>query len=656
MDKKTSSSHRDIYRKKIKNKKQFVGIIFLMLALLFSYLTVYSIDIKSTWLANLGPEPDAIEYFAAAHSLYNDLNFSIKIGNDQLPSRFPIGFPILIAPLFSFYSPDNYIYAPFMAVKIFSIILLLLFFLIFYTKGLPVMAGVSTLLLATFPAFITYSRSPLSEVPSTLFIFLVFIFCFFGLQANKPFYIYAAAALLGLSLNLRLHNLFFAPILASVLLIRVDDLWNIRKAIINSLICLTIFILSSIPFFFVNYLTFGNIFFTGYDFWVPITKTGPQFSYKFILPNINLLLDQICMSWSNFSVADIFGTGTYFTSPFVILCALSLIRIRINRFVFTASLSLLSVFIANILFFSLDIRLFFSVFILLIPLAAWSVAESIDNVIEMRRFKLANLVTIIIFGLAVFGFPSRSEFPKNQLATQIPLFINWSKLGSSALNYEAVTFLKKNVPFKPSLVLSNINPVYLSTLLDPMFISAPVDNIHAYSHSKLWLYGKSDSFRIIDKAIKEGLSIYALFSKDDKMDAFLKRLPNVEGYYWKTFSVAGPEIAYLLELISATTFQHEQVPNVENWGPRETPKGKKFNIQSNGLSAMWVKVKGVSRHHNTHVTFGGKVISAADLAMQYEAVAFIVRDELIQKSGSYEVAIIEGDTGRKIRVGDFKVD
>jgi hypothetical protein len=94
---------------------------------------------------------------------------------------------------------------------------------------------------------------------------------------------------------------------------------------------------------------------------------------------------------------------------------------------------------------------------------------------------------------------------------------------------------------------------------------------------------------------------------------------------------------------------------VENWGPQETPEGTKFNIQPNGLSAMWVKVTGVSRHPKTHVSFGGNMIEGSDLAVQDEAVTFIVRDELIQKSGSYEVAIIEGDTGRKILVGEFVV-
>ena len=95
---------------------------------------------------------------------------------------------------------------------------------------------------------------------------------------------------------------------------------------------------------------------------------------------------------------------------------------------------------------------------------------------------------------------------------------------------------------------------------------------------------------------------------------------------------------------------------VENWGPRETPEATKFNIQPNGLSAIWVIVKGVSRHPKTHVAFGGKEISGTDLSVEDDTVTFIVSDELIQKTGSYEVAIIEGNTGRKVEVGDFKVN
>jgi hypothetical protein len=109
------------------------------------------------------------------------------------------------------------------------------------------------------------------------------------------------------------------------------------------------------------------------------------------------------------------------------------------------------------------------------------------------------------------------------------------------------------------------------------------------------------------------------------------------------------------ENVGPSISENAGLREVENWGPRETPKGKKFNIQPNGLSAGWIKVKGVSRHPKTHILFGQVVIGGRDLSITETGVSFFVRDALIQKAGSYEVAIIEGDTSRKIVVGEFKV-
>jgi hypothetical protein len=97
------------------------------------------------------------------------------------------------------------------------------------------------------------------------------------------------------------------------------------------------------------------------------------------------------------------------------------------------------------------------------------------------------------------------------------------------------------------------------------------------------------------------------------------------------------------------------IPNVKNWGPRETEVSTRFNIQPSGLSAMWVTVEGVSRHPKTHVTFGEYRIEGLDLSVQDKVVTFVIDDNLIAQSGVYEVAIIEGNSGRKIVVGDFIV-
>ena len=120
-------------------------------------------------------------------------------------------------------------------------------------------------------------------------------------------------------------------------------------------------------------------------------------------------------------------------------------------------------------------------------------------------------------------------------------------------------------------------------------------------------------------------------------------------------SIKIPKKVFKQDQLQQNNQSTDQV-KIKNWGPKETQEGRKFNMQPNGLSAMWVKVKGVSMHSKTLVLFGGNEISDQDISVQAEAVTFFVRDELIQKSGSYKVAIIEGDTGRKINVGDFKVD
>lgn len=92
-----------------------------------------------------------------------------------------------------------------------------------------------------------------------------------------------------------------------------------------------------------------------------------------------------------------------------------------------------------------------------------------------------------------------------------------------------------------------------------------------------------------------------------------------------------------------------------DWGPRETSQRQRFNIQPNGVSAMWVKVKGLSSHPETHILFGGSKIKNQDISVNNEAVTFFVRDDLISKAGSYEVIIIDGDTKIKIPLGLFNV-
>jgi hypothetical protein len=75
---------------------------------------------------------------------------------------------------------------------------------------MPVTGGLATLLLATLPGFITFCRSPLSEISASTLVVLAFMFTYLGMKEERRWKIYLSAVFLGLSLNIRLQSLFFS--------------------------------------------------------------------------------------------------------------------------------------------------------------------------------------------------------------------------------------------------------------------------------------------------------------------------------------------------------------------------------------------------------------------------------------------------------------
>ena len=74
------------------------GILCFVLSLLFYYGAVLRIEFKRTSLLELGPYTDAVEYFAQANSILREGAATIQIGYENLPSRYPPGYPILMIP------------------------------------------------------------------------------------------------------------------------------------------------------------------------------------------------------------------------------------------------------------------------------------------------------------------------------------------------------------------------------------------------------------------------------------------------------------------------------------------------------------------------------------------------------------------------------
>src|SRR6266480_2646542 len=202
---------------KFASSTQFwVGVLLLLVALTFYYFAVLRIDYIKTMLLDLAPHPDATEYFAQAQGLRMDGWPSIQIGYEKLPSRYPFGYPVLMLPWLKILPEADAVLAPFRTSQTMGLLLLLAVFAFYAYLAMPLTGGFAALLLATLPGFFTFCRSSLSEVSASLLIILAFMFAYLGITEERRWKIYLSAVLLGLSLNIRIQSLFFAPLLLAM--------------------------------------------------------------------------------------------------------------------------------------------------------------------------------------------------------------------------------------------------------------------------------------------------------------------------------------------------------------------------------------------------------------------------------------------------------
>src|SRR5438552_3759857 len=242
------------------------GILCFVLSLLFYYGAVLRIDFKRTNFLDLGPYTDGVEYFAQAKSMLKEGAPTIQIGYDKLPSRYPPGYPILMIPWLRFL-PHNGILAPFRTNQTIGLLLLAGSFVLYFVIGRPLAGGLVALLVSTQPAFVTFSRSSMSDLSGAAVIVLAFALAYLGLRWRRRWLIYLAAIVLGLSLCIRPQLLFMAPLLIAMALFPANVPWT--KWFTHCCLALLVFAVATSPYFILNTLEFGHPLKSGYEFWVP---------------------------------------------------------------------------------------------------------------------------------------------------------------------------------------------------------------------------------------------------------------------------------------------------------------------------------------------------------------------------------------------------
>src|SRR5438876_8096960 len=250
---------------KFANAQLLAGVLLLFCALTFYYFAVLRIDYRKTTLLDLGPYPDATEYFARAKALRKDAWPYIQIGYEKLPSRYPFGYPMLMLPWLKVLRGADGVLAPFRTNQTIGLLLLLAVFAFYAYLAMPLTGGFAALLLATLPGFFTFCRSSLSEVSASLLIILAFMFAYLGITEERRWKIYLSAVLLGLSLNIRIQSLFFAPLLLAMALFpRRGMSW---RWFLHCVAIPVVFVLAASPMLILNTIQFHSPLTTGYDLW-----------------------------------------------------------------------------------------------------------------------------------------------------------------------------------------------------------------------------------------------------------------------------------------------------------------------------------------------------------------------------------------------------
>ena len=520
------------------------GIFCFVLSLLFYYGAVLRVEFKRTDLLDLGPYPDAVEYFAQANSILKGGAPTIQIGYDRLPSRYPPGYPVLMIPWLKVLPQRDIILAPFRTNQTIGLLLLLGCFALYLRIGRPLAGGLAAQLLATQPAFVTYSRSSMSDLSGAAATVLAFALVYLGLASRRRWPIYCAAVVLGASLSIRPQLLFFAPLLISMALFPVFR--SRAKWLLHCVLVILTFALAASPYFILNTFEFGHPLKTGYDFWVPYwTDKQVPFSVHNVPRQLAMIWSEVTASWDQFRVANLFGTGTYVVPTFVLLSVVGLAFLQFRRFEISALLAGTVFFIATATYGFVDGRFYMPILFLLVALAVlpaeWAIRGSFKS-----RYSFLGVAVLALFVLSCVGYPSQSGFKPRTGRSQAWDALKYGSKRGKSPRYDAQKKFARTFKDEPGIVLSDIDPAYLNALLPKGFVAAPVDGSHSYCYSRLWHYGSAEAVQLVHIGISHNDPIYALLVSSRSPDTSVKRLPSIDGYTWTRNGNFGAEAEVMI--------------------------------------------------------------------------------------------------------------
>jgi len=390
------------------------------------------------------------------------------------------------------------------------------------------------------------------------------MFAYLGLAEGRRWKIYLSAIFLGLSLDIRVQSLFFAPLLLAMALF--PSTGRRLHWFLHCFAVMTVFTLAASPTLVLNAVQFHSPFKTGYDFWLaggdwPVRSV--IFTPSHIPKNVVLLWRELTLHPKLFSAARYFGTGTSIVAPFVLLVCLGMFFIRLNRFVICA-------FLAGLSFFTLtssmvpdwvDVRYYLPLLVVLVAVAVLPVTWAAENLFVASR-AVSSLAIFVLFAAACLGYPSRSLSNTPQVVasgtqTEGNRFQAWDALHFPTPSrpspwLTAQRYFLEMVGRQPGIILTDINPLFLNAVLPDPFFAAHLDGARYVRFRHVVTYDRAQALALVNRALGQSRPVYALFLSQKEMDEKASRLPQIDGYEWAVVENL-PTKAVILKLSSRVT-------------------------------------------------------------------------------------------------------
>ena len=383
-------------------------------------------------------------------------------------------------------------------------------FSFFVLQRRHVAAGVAVLLIATLPTFITFARSSMSETSGAFVILCAFGLVFLGQERNDFRFFVVAGACLGFATTLRIQLVMFAPLLSCVFFLEdgARPLARVRQSMIIGLA----FIAGIAPTLWANWASTGNPLTSGYAFWLPTRTLNADFGLEYVAPKLRSVWNELTLQPNRFTSANIFGTGAFLTPPFIVLSAIAstlyLFRADRKRAIRVAA-TIPFAFGTTTYYFD-SLRLYHPFWLLMVfPIAhlCEELNASRDRA-QASRFRRGLIAAAVVAVLV--GVPSSAGYPPGLVFSQTMSLSEKTYLGARSPNYEALMALKELGLGGPVLVVTEISPVFGSSILDPTYRVIPGNNDHDFQFSHDWMFGDTERELAIFQAFERGERVVLL--------------------------------------------------------------------------------------------------------------------------------------------------